>query len=64
MCIRDSLTTGGSMNEFKRKRQFRNPTNYVGWVVFARTPPPDWVRVLFQMPKLWVDDPTKPEYNK
>jgi len=52
------------MNEFKRKRQFRNPTDYIGWAVFARTPPPDWVNVLFQMPKHWVDDPTKPEYNK
>ena len=62
--VDDVLTTGGSMNEFKRKRQFRNPTDYIGWVVFARTPPPDWVNVLFQMPKHWVDDPTKPEYNK
>ena len=65
VCIVDDvLTTGGSMKEFKTKRQWRNPSKYIGWVVFARTPPPDWVRVLFQMPKVWVDDPTKPEYNK
>ena len=65
ICIVDDvLTTGGSMKEFKTKRQWRNPSKYIGWVVFARTPPPDWVRVLFQMPKVWVDDPHKPEYNK
>ena len=51
ICIVDDvLTTGGSMNEFKRKRQWRNPTNYIGWVVFARAKCPDWVTALFQMP--------------
>ena len=65
VCIVDDvLTTGGSMEEFKIKRQWRNPSKYIGWVVFSRNRPPDWVRVLFQMPKVWVDDPTKPEYNK
>ena len=65
ICIVDDvLTTGGSMNEFKRKRQWRNPTDYIGWVVFARSEPPDWVNVLFQMPRRWIDDPTNPEYHK
>jgi len=65
VCIVDDvLTTGGSMNEFKRKRQWRNPTDYIGWVVFARSEPPDWVNVLFQMPRRWIDDPTNPEYHK
>ena len=51
ICIVDDvLTTGGSMKEFRRKRQWRNPTEYIGWVVFARSKPPDWVKVLFQMP--------------
>ena len=51
ICIVDDVLNNGlSMNEFKRKRKFRNPTEYMGWVVFARTPPPDWVNVLFQMP--------------
>ena len=51
ICIVDDvLTTGGSMNEFKRKRQWRNPSEYIGWVVFARSEPPDWVTALFQMP--------------
>ena len=51
ICIVDDvLTTGGSMNEFLRKRHWRNPTDYIGWVVFARIKPPEWVTALFQMP--------------
>ena len=51
ICIVDDVhTTGESMNEFKRIRQWRNPTKYIGWVVFARCQTPDWVRALFQMP--------------
>ena len=51
ICIVDDvLTTGESMIEFKRIKQWREPKKYIGWVVFARTPPPDWVNVLFQMP--------------
>ena len=51
ICIVDDvLTTGGSMDEFKTKRQWRNPTNYIGWVVFSRSQTPHWVNALFQMP--------------
>ena len=51
ICIVDDvLTTGGSMDEFLQKRQWRNPTDYMGWVVFARTKPPKCVTALFQMP--------------
>ena len=51
ICIVDDvLTTGGSMNDFKAKRQWRNPSKYIGWVVFARNKPPSWVKALFQMP--------------
>ena len=50
LIVDDVLTTGGSMEEFKRKRLFRNPTKYIGWVVFARGFPPQWCRALFQMP--------------
>ena len=51
ICIVDDvLTTGGSMDEFKTKRQWRNPTNYIGWVVFSRRQTPHWVNALFQMP--------------
>ena len=51
ICIVDDvLTTGGSMNEFKTKRHWRNPTNFIGWVVFSRGQTPHWVNALFQMP--------------
>jgi hypothetical protein len=50
LIVDDVLTTGGSMEEFRRKRAFRNPTNYIGWVVFARGYPPSWCKALFQMP--------------
>ena len=50
LLVDDVLTTGESMNEFKRKRQWRNPVKYIGWVVFARNKCPDWVTALFQMP--------------
>ena len=51
ICIVDDvLTTGGSMDEFLQKRRWRNPTDYIGWVVFARTKTPKWVTALFQMP--------------
>ena len=51
ICIVDDvLTTGGSMNEFKQKRHWRNPSKYIGWVVFARNKPPSSVKALFQMP--------------
>ena len=51
ICIVDDvLTTGGSMEEFKIKRSWRNPTDYIGWVVFARIETPKWVTALFQMP--------------
>ena len=53
ICIVDDvITTGESMNDFKRTKHWREPTEYIGWVVFARTIPPDWVNVLFQMPKI------------
>jgi hypothetical protein len=47
----DVLTTGGSMNDFT-DQYFRNrePHDYFGWVVFARTQPQEWVKTLFQMP--------------
>ena len=53
ICIVDDvLTTGNSMKEFMTKRSWRNPTKYIGWVVFARAKCPDWVTALFQMPPI------------
>ena len=62
LIVDDVLTTGGSMDEFKEEH-FKDK-KVVGWVVFARRKPADWINALFQMPKDWVDDPHKPEYNK
>ena len=62
LIVDDVLTTGGSMEEFK-KEHFKDKKT-IGWVVFARNKPADWIKALFQMPRLWADDPTKPEYNK
>ena len=62
LIIDDVLTTGGSMEEFKEEH-FKNK-KVVGWVVFSRKKPATWIKTLFQMPKKWADDPTKPEYNK
>ena len=51
ICIVDDvLTTGESMIDFKRKKQWREPTEYIGWVVFARGPVPIWIDALFRMP--------------
>ena len=62
LIVDDVLTTGGSMEEFK-KEHFKDKKT-IGWGVFARNKPADWIKALFQMPRLWADDPTKPEYNK
>ena len=62
----DVLTTGGSFDEFV-DQYFRNRdprSGYFGWVVFARKKPQDWVTPLFQMPKVWVDNPNNLEYHK
>ena len=50
LLVDDVLTTGESMKQFKTKRSWRYPSDYIGWVVFARTKTPKWVTALFQMP--------------
>ena len=52
ICIVDDvLTTGGSMEYFLSQYQRnRRPFTAIGWVVFARTQCPPWVKALFQMP--------------
>ena len=52
ICIVDDvLTTGGSMEFFLTQYQRnRRPFTAIGWVVFARTQCPPWVKALFQMP--------------
>ena len=57
ICIVDDvLTTGESMEYFLSQystTQNRKPFTAIGWVVFARVQPPDWVKALFQMPDGW-----------
>ena len=48
LIVDDVLTTGGSMEVF-RKEHFSGKETF-GWVVFARGFPPQWCRSLFQMP--------------
>ena len=62
LIVDDVLTTGGSMIEY-RETHFKNKS-VIGWVLFARSKPHDWIKALFQMPRKWADDPHKPEYNK
>ena len=52
ICIVDDvLTTGGSMEYFLTQyKRNRRPFTAIGWVVFARTQCPPWVKALFQMP--------------
>jgi hypothetical protein len=50
LIVDDVLTTGGSMEEFKK--EYFDKNKVFGWVVFSRQRPPDWVRTLFQMPIL------------
>ena len=55
ICIVDDvLTTGESMEYFLDQYQRnRRPFTAIGWVVFARTQPPSWIKALFQMPEGW-----------
>ena len=50
LLVDDVLTTGGSMEEYKKKNF--EEKDVIGWVVFARTHPAKWIRTLFQMPIL------------
>ena len=42
------MTTGGSMEEYKKANFKDKPV--IGWVVFARGTMPIWVDALFRMP--------------
>ena len=49
--VDDGVTTGGAMEYFLTQYQRnRRPFTAIGWVVFARTQCPPWVKALFQMP--------------
>ena len=50
LIVDDVLTTGLSMNEFRKIRRKEEIRKHIGWVVFARVRPPEWIKALFQMP--------------
>jgi hypothetical protein len=50
LIVDDVLTTGMSMEEFKKNEQRSIESDFIGWVVFARTQPSSWIQALFQMP--------------
>lgn len=47
LIVDDVLTTGGSMED--AKRGWKTQENIVGYVVFARQKPTDWIKSLFTM---------------
>ena len=56
ICIVDDvLTTGESMEHVLSQRGMEGKSAMlaIGWVVFARTQPPPWIKALFQMPDGW-----------
>ena len=54
LLVDDVLTTGGSMEQYKEEHL--KEKDVIGWVVFARTAPQEWVKALFQMPECWTAD--------
>lgn len=51
LVVDDVLTTGASMEEYKSRiiKYNVHPDDIVGWVIFARSEPPDWVHAMFRM---------------
>ena len=48
LIVDDVLTTGASMEEAKAAYPPEvHPDDIIGWVIFARTKPPDWVNAVF-----------------
>ena len=47
LMVDDVLTTGGSMED--AKRGWQEQKNIVGYVIFARQKPADWIKSLFTM---------------
>lgn len=47
LLVDDVLTTGNSMNKYKREIERKTGKTVMGMVIFARNRPPDWVRAIF-----------------
>ena len=50
LLVDDVLTTGGSMEQYKEEHL--KEKDVIGWVVFSRTKPVEWINTLFQMPSI------------
>ena len=49
LIVDDVLTTGASMEAAKATQPPEvHPDDIIGWVIFARTEPPDWVHAVFR----------------
>lgn len=54
LIVDDVLTTGASMEEHKARFcevNMIHPDDVVGWVIFARIKPPEWINAVFQLCK-------------
>lgn len=51
LIVDDVYTTGGSINQARLDYNAQHPSigNTIGFVLWARNPPPSWVRALFTM---------------
>jgi hypoxanthine phosphoribosyltransferase len=50
LLVDDVLTTGTLMEQEKAKlAQLVHPEDVVGWVIFARAKPPEWINAVFAM---------------
>ena len=49
LIVDDVLTTGASMEAAKAAQpsEFVHPDDIIGWVIFARAEPPEWVNAVF-----------------
>lgn len=50
LIVDDVLTTGASMEAAKKRLSERTfEKDIIGWVIFARTKPPNWVNAVFKL---------------
>lgn len=52
LIVDDVLTTGTQMEAAKKKlSEWTLEDDIIGWVIFARTEPPDWINAIFTLGK-------------
>lgn len=68
LIVDDVLTTGGSMNEFRAALQSDSKfgtlyPQYIGLVIFARGPCPDWIQPIFSLNAQAAQEKTRDDSN-